>query len=66
MNKLVILNYFIIISMLFLLFSVPQTVETELTDVYLKDLLRDRDHIDVHVSSMTSNMLMRVRMKMVP
>jgi hypothetical protein len=43
---------------------VPEIITAELTEGYLKDLLRDRDHIDDHVSCITRKWPILVRMKM--
>ena len=50
--------------MLILLFSLPQTFGTEFTDEYLKNLIGNQKHVNVHVSSMVSERPMIVRMLM--
>ena len=50
--------------MLILLFSLPQTFGAEFTDEYLKNLIGNQQHVNVHVSSMVSKRPIIVRMMM--
>ena len=52
------------IYLLILQFSLPQTFGAEFTDEYLKNLIGNQQHVNVHVSSMVSKRPMIVRMMM--